>query len=119
MTSDVTAVLAGMGIFTTMFCSILLFGTYLLLSRDTVKIPLILDRLRIIEQHLGSQGDTSEEHWSTSDNRYHANSFDELLLQMIHDPNTPLSPEQVAAIKSIFEDHLGGNDGDDEPWNRS
>lgn len=94
-----------------LFCTGILFGSILLVSRDTSKIgrvELLLDALTK-ESHAPVQ-----EKWVSSDGRYEAESFEMLLLQMINDPDTPLSTEQVAVIRTIFTDFLGDSPEQDE-----
>jgi hypothetical protein len=104
----------------------------LFLSRDTTKIPELLARVSNIEElveQLAAEvsaeiGEPLREFWKTSDGKYTATSFEELLSNMASDPNGPLSQEELDAIRSIFDKIAGESsdsdedDEDVEPWKR-
>lgn len=112
-----------------------LFATMLLMSRDTVRIPEILSRLtrtedvittlaKDLDADLNYSGNMKEI-WKSSDGKYVANSFEELLSMMANDPDGPLSPDEIATIKSIFEKIIDDDKNDDdsidnekEPWKK-
>lgn len=109
-----------------------------LISRDTTKIPEVVMRLSHIESLVGeltsdiraeiSASQASEmahprlqELWRTADGKYEAESFEALLSKMADDPNSPLSPQEIEAIQSVFEKIMGVQDEDDdqeERWKR-
>ena len=105
------------------------FLAILLLSKDTTKIPEIINRLINTEMILGQLAqDVGMEinerdanvRWKTADGKYQASSFEELLHFMASDPNGPLTIEEIDAIKSVF-DKIAQNDdddGSDEPWRK-
>lgn len=107
------------------------FLAFLLLSKETTKIPEIINRLVNTEMLLGQLAqDVGMEinereanvQWKTADGKYQASSFEELLHFMASDPNGPLTGEEIDAIKSVF-DKIAQNDSDDEdgpnePWRK-
>ena len=96
----------------------------LFVSRDTTKVPEILTRLQIVESMLMrlvadvdaeiGTDDKTPEIWKTADGKYTATSFEDLIGMMASDPSGPLSPDEVNAIRSIFEKILGEKDEDDD-----
>jgi hypothetical protein len=106
-----------------------IFASILLISRDTTRIPELLNRLIKTEDlvtklssDVGMElNDTSNasEIWKSADGRYTASSFEKLLSMMANDPDGPLTTDEINAIKSVFEKIIGDVDEDDEetePW---
>jgi hypothetical protein len=108
-----------------------LFATLLLVSRDTTRIPELLSRLTKTEELITKlsadvnlqidDNNNMSEIWKSADGKYTAGSFEELLSMMAGDPDGPLTPDEINAIKSVFEKITGeSNDDDDdkEPWKK-
>lgn len=120
MSTDTLALLLSF-LFVSLFGFGGLVALLILMSRDTTKIPEIINRVSNIEkltEHLSAdvsgERNISRELWRTADGKYEATSFEELLTTMAQDPNTPLSIEEVNSIKSIFEKIMGETSDDDD-----
>lgn len=98
----------------------------LLLSKNVVLIPELLQRIINLENSfINTTSDTEEDYsthtlWQSADGRYKANSFEELLSKMLDDPNSPFSPEEIEAIKSALNKIMGNknDEEDDNGWNK-
>ena len=116
-----------------LFCTALVLGGIVLLSRSTTLIPELLVRTSNVEAIVTQlsadvasvASNEPTELWRTADGKYTAGSFEELLSKMANDPESPLTPEEINAIKSVFkkimqddpEDLFNSGDSDtDEPW---
>lgn len=87
----------------------------LFIARDTTRIPTISNRLTNIETLLNSENSKDpDEVWKTSDGKYEAESFEELVIKMINDPEGPLTMEEINAFQSIFRKISGEANGDDD-----
>jgi len=121
MTTDMLAILL-ISFITPLFCTGLILGTLLFISRDTTKIPELVSRLVNVEritsklaEDVNSEIGPGTERWRSADGRYEASSFEELLSNMATDPDGPLDQDEIDAIKSVFEKIMKNNN--DEPKN--
>jgi hypothetical protein len=107
------------------------FLAILLVSKETTKIPEILNRLvnteMILTQlaedvNLEMRNDQTPELWKTADGKYQGMSFEDLLQKMSLDPDGPLTSDEIDAIKSVFDKIAQNPDDDDdspqEPWRK-
>lgn len=110
-----------------LFCTGLILAGILLISRWIALIPEVLARVSNTEQlviQLSTDGhstsEVSPELWRTADGKYTASSFEELLSKMASDPDSPLTTDEINAIKSVFkkimQEDLDEDDTPPEPW---
>jgi hypothetical protein len=110
-----------------LFCTSLILGGILLLSKNTTLLPELLSRVAMTEEitrellnDVRAETSEPEEIWRTSDGKYTAGSFEELLSKMASDPDGPLTQEEINAIKSVFnkiaQDDTNNDDEPKEPW---
>jgi len=104
------------------------FLAILLISKETSKIPELINRsvnAEMVLQQLAEDvnmeiNDDSEVMWRSADGKYQGSSFEDLLHKMSTDPDGPLSADEIDAIKSVFDKIAGQPDDDEpqEPWRK-
>ena len=104
------------------------FLAILLISKETSKIPELINRsinAEMVLQQLAEDvnmeiNDDSEVMWRSADGKYQGSSFEDLLHKMSTDPDGPLSADEIEAIKSVFDKIAGQPDDDEpqEPWRK-
>lgn len=129
MSTDTLAIL-----FTFLIVTISLFGfgglalLIVLMSRDTTRIPELINRVTNVEKlteklsaDVNMEQSSTNELWRTADGKYEASSFEELLTKMVQDPNTPFTSDEIESIDSIFNKIMETPDDDDadEAWKKS